>query len=90
MPKDKNKLYNLYAKEAERIIKGKSRRPYEFGVKAIIAVTHKQGLIIGSRSFPGHVRPESSVTIDRNDRSRWSGNPSRQLHRCLEQIRAAV
>ncbi len=25
--------------------------------------------------IPGHDRPESSVTIDRNDRSRWSGIP---------------
>ena len=53
-PKDKNKLYALHAQEAERISKGKSRKPYEFGVKASIAVTHKQGLIVGARTFPGN------------------------------------
>ncbi len=40
-PKDKNKLYALHAPEAECISKGKSRKPYGFGVKASIAVTHK-------------------------------------------------
>jgi len=52
-PKDKNKLYTLHATEAECISKGKSRRPYEFGVKASIAVTHKQGLNVGARTLPG-------------------------------------
>jgi IS5 family transposase len=39
-PKDKNKLYALHAREVECIGKGKARKPYEFGVKASIAVTH--------------------------------------------------
>jgi IS5 family transposase len=53
-PKDKNKLYALHAPEAECISKGKSRNPYEFGVKASVAVTHKHGLIVGARAFPGN------------------------------------
>jgi IS5 family transposase len=53
-PKDKNKLYALHAPEVECIGKGKARKPYEFGVKASIAVTHKQGLMVGARSFPGN------------------------------------
>ena len=53
-PKDKNKLYALHAPEVECIGKGKARKPCEFGVKASIAVTHKQGLIVGARSFPGN------------------------------------
>jgi IS5 family transposase len=52
--KDKNKLYALHAPEVECIGKGKARKPYEFGVKASIAVTHKQGLIVGARTFPGN------------------------------------
>ena len=52
--KDTGKLYALHAPEAECISKGKSRRPYEFGVKASIAITHKQGLIVGARTFPGN------------------------------------
>jgi len=53
-PKDKGKLYALHAPEVECISKGKARRPYEFGVKVGIAVTTRQGLIVGARSFPGH------------------------------------
>ena len=50
----KNKLYALHAPEVECISKGKARNPYEFGEKFSLAVTHKQGLIVGARSFPGN------------------------------------
>ena len=53
-PKDKNKLYAMHAPEVECISKGKARQPYEFGVKASIAVTHRRGLIVGARTFPGN------------------------------------
>jgi IS5 family transposase len=53
-PKDKNKLYALHAPEVECIGKGKARKPYEFGVKASLAVTHKSGLMVGARTFPGN------------------------------------
>lgn len=51
---DKNKLYALHAPEVECIGKGKARKPYEFGVKVSLAVTHKHGLMVGARSFPGN------------------------------------
>jgi IS5 family transposase len=53
-PKDQNKLYALHAPEVECIGKGKARQPYEFGVKVSLAITEKQGLIIGARAFPGN------------------------------------
>ncbi|MCE2661029.1 MAG: IS5 family transposase [Rubrivivax sp.] len=53
-PKDKNKLYAMHAPEAECISKGKAHRPYEFGVKVGLAVTHKSGLMVGARSFTGN------------------------------------
>jgi REP element-mobilizing transposase RayT len=53
-PKDKNKLYALHAPEVECIGKGKARKPYEFGVKAGLAITHEHGLIVGARTFPGN------------------------------------
>jgi IS5 family transposase len=53
-PRDKHKLYALHAPEAECIGKGKARQPFEFGVKVGLAVTAKQGLIVGARSFPGN------------------------------------
>lgn len=51
---DKNKLYALHAPEVECIGKGKARKPYEFGVKVSLAITHKQGLMVGARSFAGN------------------------------------
>jgi len=53
-PHHKNKLYALHAPEVECIGKGKARKPYEFGVKVTLAVTHKQGLMVGARSLPGN------------------------------------
>ncbi len=44
----------MHAPEAECIGKGKARKPYEFGVKASIALTHKSGLMVGARTFPGN------------------------------------
>ncbi len=51
---DKNKLYALHAPEVECIAKGKARKPYEFGVKVSLAVTHKSALMVGARSFSGN------------------------------------
>ena len=51
---DKNKLYALHAPEVECISTGKARNRYEFGVKVSLAVTHKQGLIVGAKRFPGN------------------------------------
>ena len=51
--KDKNKLYALHAPEVECLAKGKARKPYEFGVKAAIVISHKAGLMLGARTFPG-------------------------------------
>jgi IS5 family transposase len=51
---DKNKLYALHAPEVECIGKGKARKPFEFGVKSAVVVSHKQGLMLGARSFPGN------------------------------------
>lgn len=53
-PADKDKLYALHAPEVECIGKGKARKTYEFGVKVSLAVTHKSGLMVGARSFPGN------------------------------------
>jgi IS5 family transposase len=50
----KSKLYALHAPEVECIAKGKARTPYEFGVKVSIAVTAKEGFVIGMRSMPGN------------------------------------
>ena len=58
----KNKLYALHAPEAECIAKGKARTPYEFGVKVSVAVTAREGLVVGMRSMPGN--PYDGHTVD--------------------------
>jgi IS5 family transposase len=52
--RDKNKLYALHAPEVECISKGKSRTPYEFGVKVSVTRTLKEGFVTGCRSTPGN------------------------------------
>jgi IS5 family transposase len=59
---DKNKLYALHAPEVECLAKGKARTPYEFGVKVSVAVTAKEGLVVGMRSMPGN--PYDGHTLD--------------------------
>ena len=53
-PGDKGKLYALHAPEVECISKGKSRTPYEFGVKVSVTSTLKAGFVMGCRSMPGN------------------------------------
>ena len=33
---------------------GKARKPCEFGVKSAVVVSHKHGLMLGARTFPGN------------------------------------
>ena len=58
----KNKLYALHAPEVECLAKGKARTPHEFGVKVSVAVTAKEGLVVGMRSMPGN--PYDGHTVD--------------------------
>ncbi len=48
------KLYAWHAPEAECIAKGKSKTPYEFGVKVGIASTLHHNLIVSARAFKGN------------------------------------
>ena len=48
----RNKIYSLHASEVECIAKGKAHKPYEFGVKVSLAVTHKEGFVVGIQSYP--------------------------------------
>lgn len=51
---DKNKLYALHAPEVACIAKGKAHRKYEFGAKVAIAVTNREGLVVGMQTHPGN------------------------------------
>jgi len=58
----KGKIYSLHAPEVECIAKGKAHKPYEFGVKVSLAVTHKEGFVVGIRTFPDN--PYDGHTLD--------------------------
>jgi IS5 family transposase len=48
------KLYAWHAPEVVCMAKGKSRTPYEFGAKVVIAMTLQHNLIVGARAFEGN------------------------------------
>lgn len=50
---DKDKCYSVHAPEVECIAKGKSHKPYEFGVKVGVVTTSKESFVIGMQSLSG-------------------------------------
>ncbi|MBK7720303.1 MAG: hypothetical protein IPJ36_17235 [Simplicispira sp.] len=57
---------STHGPEVECIARGKSRTPYEFGVKVGIAMTLKHNLIVGARAFP------AKPTTGTHSGSNWS------------------
>lgn len=55
------KLYSLHAPEVSCISKGKTRQPYEFGVKVGIVTTFNHNLIVGAKAF--HDNPFDGHTL---------------------------
>ena len=53
-PDDSNKLYALHAPEVVCISKGKAHKRYEFGCKAGIAATNREGLFLAAMAFEGN------------------------------------
>lgn len=51
---NKHKLYAWHAPRLTCIAKGKTRTPYEFGVKVSLAITARESFVVGSRSMPGN------------------------------------
>lgn len=60
--KSKDKLYSLHAPEAYCISKGKAGKPYEFGCKVSLVLTHKQGLALSSQAL--HENQYDGHTLD--------------------------
>ena len=51
---DKQKLYSLHEPDTVCMSKGKAHKPYEFGSKTSIVVTHKEGFVLNSSSLSGN------------------------------------
>jgi transposase, IS5 family len=51
---NQGKLYALHAPEVACIAKGKAHKKYEFGAKVALAVTNREGLVVGIQTHPGN------------------------------------
>jgi len=71
---DKGKLYSLHAPEVECIAKGKAHRPYEFGVKVSLAVTHKEGFVVGIQALPGNPYDGHTLEVQLDQVERLTGH----------------
>lgn len=55
------KIFSLHAPEVECIAKGKSHKPYEFGVKVSVVSASKSGFVVSCDAYPG--RPHDGKTL---------------------------
>ncbi len=60
---DKNKIYSLHEPQTACIAKGKTHKKFEFGSKAVIAMTKESCLIVGVKSYPDN-RHDSKTLKD--------------------------
>lgn len=51
---DKNKIYSVHEPDVECISKGKAHKRYEYGCKASVVLTHKEGLALSVQAIHGN------------------------------------
>lgn len=66
----KEKVYSLHEPKVECIAKGKAHKKYEFGNKVSIAVTHREGFVVGMQGlhgnpYDGHTLPGALAQAER-------------------------
>jgi transposase, IS5 family len=66
-------------------LQGKARKPYEFGVKVSLTITHQHGLMVGARSFPSN--PYDGHTLAAQLEQRWPSPPVAQSQTAAQFIR---
>lgn len=59
----KGKIYSVHEPKVECISKGKTHKKYEFGCKASVVLTHKEGLALGAEALHGN--PYDGHTLKR-------------------------
>lgn len=59
---DKDKIYSLHEPQVYCVAKGKDHKPYEYGTKASIVSTAKEGVILSAVSHPENIH--DSKTLD--------------------------
>jgi transposase, IS5 family len=71
---DSNKIYSVHEPHVECISKGKLHKKYEFGCKATIVATHREGLALDVRAlhgapYDGHTLEEALKQSESNSQS---------------------
>jgi IS5 family transposase len=61
---DKNKLYSIHAPEVECISKGKTHKKYEFGVKAGVVTTSREGVVVAMQAHHGNPYDGHTLAAD--------------------------
>jgi IS5 family transposase len=72
---DKSKIYSLHEPHVDCLTKGKAGRKYEFGCKASIVLTHKEGLVLAAVAhhgapYDGHILNEVLLKAEQNSGKR--------------------
>lgn len=76
---DSPKIYSVHEPQVECISKGKAHKKYEFGCKASIVVTHKQGLVLSSEALHGNPFDGHTLQQSINDAELNSGTTIHRL-----------
>lgn len=71
---DKSKIYSCHEPQVSCIAKGKAHKPYEFGSKACLLVTAKQGLVLSMTThagnpYDGHLLVEAKDKAEKNSKA---------------------
>jgi IS5 family transposase len=78
---DKNKLYSIHAPEVECISKGKAHKKYEFGNKASLATTSREGLAVGAMGLHGNPYDGHTLSAQLEQVERLCGENANRLER---------
>ena len=77
---DKNKLYALHAPEVACITKGKAHKKYEFGAKVAVAVTNREGLVVGMQTHAGNPYDGQTLAPTLDQVARLTGMPPERCY----------
>jgi IS5 family transposase len=77
---DKNKLYALHAPEVACIAKGKAHKKYEFGAKVSVAITNREGLVVGMQSHAGNPYDGQTLAPALAQVERLTGTPPERCY----------
>ena len=58
---DKDKIYSLHEPQVYCVAKGKDYKPYEYGAKASIVSTEKEGIIFSAVSHPENIHDSNTL-----------------------------